>query len=494
MKTHLDIPYVANATDMQKLDVYLPGKENFDTLIWFHGGGLENGSRKSNAAYPELVVGQGHAFVSVEYRMYPDAKFPEFLEDAAASVAWVLENIPALGGTGKVFVSGESAGAYITMMLCLDQHYLKDAGVDQNKIAGFISDSAQQCNHFNVMRELGMNPQLERIDNHAPMYFVEEGLKIRPLLLMYYSNDMKCRPEETKLMYASLKKVMPDAWVELAQLPGNHCCQPKAEDGSNMMLNRTFEFMDSVCGRIKKVLAIGNSFSQDATKYLKLIADSGNMKVKVVNLYIGGCSLETHAYNLARNLAYYSYELNSAPAKRMVSIPEALMEEKWDVVTIQQASHFSGKPETYEPYGTQLLDCIQKLAPQAKVYFHMTWAYEHDSTHGAFPDYHCSQAEMINRIQSTVKDFTAAHQLPVIPAGTLIQNLRQTPEFDYLNGGESLCRDGFHMSWTYGRYAVGAAWYEVLFGGNILETTFAPDETEPEKIALIKEQTHALCS
>ena len=124
----------------------------------------------------------------------------------------------------------------------------------------------------------------------------------------------------------------------------------------------------------------------------------------------------------------------------------------------------------------------------------MTWAYEHDSTHGAFPDYHCTQAEMINRIQSTVKDFTAAHQLPVITAGTQIQNLRQTPEFDYLNGGESLCRDGFHMSWTYGRYAVGAAWYEVLFGGNILETDFAPDETEPEKIALIKEQTHALCS
>lgn len=493
MKAYLDIPYINNGTDMQMLDIYLPEQENFDTLIWFHGGGIEHGSRKDRAEYPVRVTDRGHAFISVEYRMYPNARFPDFIEDAAASVAWVLKNIPAMGGTGKVFVSGESAGAYITMMLCMDQHYLKDAGVAQDQIAAFISDSAQQCDHFNVMRELGLDPTLERIDAHAPMYFVQESLKIRPLLLMYYSNDMKCRPEETRLMYASLKKVMPDAWVEIAQLPGAHCSMPLAEDGSHMMLNRIFEFMDSINGKIKKVLAIGNSFSQDATRYLKEIADSGNVNLKVVNLYIGGCSLETHAYNADKNLAYYSYELNGAPAKRMVSIPEALMEEKWDLVTIQQASHFSGMPDSYEPFGTQLLDCIKALAPQAKVYFHMTWAYEHDSTHSAFPNYNCSQAEMYNRIQSTVKEFTTVHQLPVIPAGTLIQELRQAPAFDYLNGGESLCRDGFHMSWSYGRYAVAAVWYETLLGGNILETTFAPPETEPGKINLIKDQIHALC-
>jgi hypothetical protein len=265
---------------------------------------------------------------------------------------------------------------------------------------------------------------------------------------------------------------MPHAWVEIAQLPGNHCCQPKAPDGSNMMLNRTFEFMDSVSGRIKKVLAIGNSFSQDATKYLKDIADSGNMKVKVVNLFIGGCSLETHAYNLANNLAYYSYELNSAPAKRMVSIPEALMEEKWDVVTIQQASHFSGKPETYEPYGSQLLDCIKTLAPQAKVYFHMTWAYEHDSTHGAFPNYDCSQSKMYQCICDTVDAFSATHQIPVIPAGKLIQNLRQTPEFDYANGGLSLCRDGAHLSLNYGRFALAALWLRKLAGITVKAEAF----------------------
>ena len=494
MIQHCDIPYVENGSDMQKLDIYLPERDTFDTLIWFHGGGLEGGSRKGIPVYPELVTRQGYAFVSVEYRMYPQAHFPDFIEDAAAAVAYTLKHIPALGGTGKVFVSGESAGAYLTMMLCMDPHYLADVGVSQEQIAGFISDSAQQCCHFNVLRELGMDGRLERIDRQAPMYFVREGMKLRPLLLMYYSNDMKCRPEETRLMFASLKKLAPEAMVEIAELPGPHCGQPLAEDGSHLMLNRIFEFMETVKGNVKKILAIGNSFSQDATRYLKEIADSGNIPMKVVNLYIGGCSLETHAYNAHQNLAYYAYELNGFPTKRMISIPEALMEEHWDLVTVQQASHFSAMPESYEPYGTSLLDCIKTYAPQAKVYFHMTWAYEHDSTHSAFPNYGCSQEQMYRRIQSAVAQFTEAHQLPVIPAGMLIQDLRQTTVFDYRNGGISLCRDGFHMSWTYGRYAVAAAWYEILLGGNILNTAFAPEDTDPDVIALIREHAHALCS
>ncbi len=66
MKTVFDIPYVENASPMQLLDVYLPEGEGFDTLIWFHGGGLEAGSRKSNTAYPKTVTDRGHAFVSVE--------------------------------------------------------------------------------------------------------------------------------------------------------------------------------------------------------------------------------------------------------------------------------------------------------------------------------------------------------------------------------------------------------------------------------------------
>ena len=245
MKTFFDIPYLNNASDMQLLDIYLPDGDNFDTIIWFHGGGIEAGSRKDDA-FARSVTQKGYAFVSAEYRLYPDARFPEFIQDAAAAVAWTIGNIANYGGSGKVYVSGESAGAYLTMMLCMDQHYLSDVGISQEQISGYISDSAQQFNHYNVLRELGIDSRLERMDAHAPIFFIHQDLKIQPLLLLYYENDIKCRPEETRLMYASLQKVMPDAIVHISELPGSHCCKGKNENGEYHFLTRMFTFIESL--------------------------------------------------------------------------------------------------------------------------------------------------------------------------------------------------------------------------------------------------------
>ena len=245
MRNYTDIPYLTNASHMQLLDLYLPDEDSFDTILWFHGGGIEGGSRK-DAIFAESVVKRGCAFISAEYRMYPDAHFPDFIEDAAAAVAWTLRNIKHYGGNGNLYISGESAGAYLTMMLCMDQHYLADVGVKQEQIAGYISDSAQQCNHFNVLRELGIDSRLERIDEHAPMYFVQEGLQIRPLLLLYYKDDIKCRPEETCLMYASLQKLMPDVQVFITELPGGHCCKCCDETGEYRFVTEMFAFICSL--------------------------------------------------------------------------------------------------------------------------------------------------------------------------------------------------------------------------------------------------------
>ncbi|MBQ1207561.1 MAG: alpha/beta hydrolase [Lachnospiraceae bacterium] len=153
MRTYMDIPYVENATEMQLLDMYLPDGDDFATVIWFHGGGFEKGSRKRDY-FAAPAVERGYGFVSVEYRMYPDAKYPDFIEDAAASVAYVIKHIGEYGGNGKIYVSGASAGAYLTMMLCMDHRFLEAVGVKQEQIGGYISDSAQQFNHFNVMRNL----------------------------------------------------------------------------------------------------------------------------------------------------------------------------------------------------------------------------------------------------------------------------------------------------------------------------------------------------
>jgi len=104
-----------------------------------------------------------------------------------------------------------------------------------------------------------------------------------------------------------------------------------------------------------KILSIGNSFSTDATTYLHELALSTDLDLQVVNLYIGGCSLQTHWFNAESNTPAYSYELNGNSTGRMTSIKSALTECNWDVVTLHQASLFSGVEESYYPYFENML-------------------------------------------------------------------------------------------------------------------------------------------
>ncbi len=117
-----------------------------------------------------------------------------------------------------------------------------------------------------------------------------------------------------------------------------------------------------------KILFIGNSFSQDATKYIQKISDD---ELFVRNLYIGGCSLEMHAENVEGDVAAYNYETDAA-GEEMISIRSALLREEWDVVSVQQVSGFSGMIDTYEPYIGQLIYCIKENRPEAKIVFHRT--------------------------------------------------------------------------------------------------------------------------
>ena len=143
-----------------------------------------------------------------------------------------------------------------------------------------------------------------------------------------------------------------------------------------------------------RTLSIGNSFSQDACGYLHQIAASLNIEWECVNLYIGGCSLATHAANLASGAEAYSLEINGAATGKTVSVNDALKDGAYDIVTLQQASHYSGKLQTYFPYIDTLAEAVRAAQPEAKLMIHETWAYETDSTHGAFPNYGCSQRRM----------------------------------------------------------------------------------------------------
>ena len=229
---------------------------------------------------------------------------------------------------------------------------------------------------------------------------------------------------------------------------------------------------------VMKVLSIGNSFSQDAHKWLHKLAENNGVDLETVNLYIGGCSLETHWKNAKENNAYYKFELNGNGTGRNISIHEALQLEKWDVITVQQVSGLSGLYETYEPYLSSLLSVIKAAQSDAKIFFHQTWAYERDASHADFVRYDNNQATMFDCIKKASEKAAKSIGAELIPTGTVIQILRETvPEFDYANGVISLCRDGFHLSLDYGIFAAAAVWLYVLSGKKIKTIEFENFDT-----------------
>lgn len=233
-----------------------------------------------------------------------------------------------------------------------------------------------------------------------------------------------------------------------------------------------------------KILSIGNSFSQDAHKWLHKLAKVNGVEFETANLFIGGCSLDTHWKNIKENNAHYDLEFNGDGSERKISIAEALELEKWDIITVQQVSSLSGMYETYEPYLSSLVSVVREAQPDAKLYFHQTWAYEIDANHGGFANYNNNQTEMYHRIKDTSEKAAKSICAELIPTGTVIQALRETvPEFDYKNGGLSLCRDGFHLSWDYGRFAAAATWLHTITGKKINASYF--EDFNPELLKKI---------
>ena len=246
MRTIMDERYASKPC--QLLDWYLPDEDGFDTIIWFHGGGMEAGDRKGGTALAEHAVKAGYAFVSVEYSMYPEARYPEFINDAAQSVRHVQKRLADVGGSGRFVITGQSAGAYLTMMLCMNPAYLRNFGVDMDGVIAFVSDSAQMTTHFNVLRERGMDSRLERVDEAAPLYYAGKTEMTKPLQIIYYQDDMPCRPEQNILMYKSLLRFAPKAAIDLVMLPGGHCA------GSGQLdENGEFPYMREMLRFIRKL-------------------------------------------------------------------------------------------------------------------------------------------------------------------------------------------------------------------------------------------------
>ena len=237
------------------------------------------------------------------------------------------------------------------------------------------------------------------------------------------------------------------------------------------------------------ILSIGNSFSNDAQRYIHGIAKADGVKLNVFNLYIGGCSLARHYRNMLSEDRAYMLEMNGESTGFSVSMKEALLTREWDVITLQQASHDSVRYDSYQPYLNELAAYVRKCAPKAKIVIHQTWAYEEGSQRLCEKMGYSRRSEMY-------EDLNAAYSLAakeidadlLIPSGELFERLISC-------GINDIHRDTFHASYGIGRYALGLLWYAILTGRNVSKNEFCDfdEEIYREDVELIKECVAECC-
>ncbi|RYJ42877.1 alpha/beta hydrolase [Flavobacterium beibuense] len=209
--TQTNIQYYDQATNKSDsyinercvLDIYYPkNTKNFATIVWFHGGGITQGSKE----IPEYLKNKGFCVVGVNYRLSPNVKAPAYIEDSAAAVAWVFNNISKYGGdTSSIFLSGHSAGGYLISMVGLDKKYLAKHNIDANNIAGLIPFSGQCITHFTIRQEKGIKDTQPIVDEYAPLFHVRADAP--PLLLITGDREMEMlgRYEENAYLERMMK-------------------------------------------------------------------------------------------------------------------------------------------------------------------------------------------------------------------------------------------------------------------------------------------------
>ena len=256
-----------------------------------------------------------------------------------------------------------------------------------------------------------------------------------------------------------------------------------------------------------KVLMIGNSYSICVLKEMpKICADLG-IELDLCSLYIGGCSLARHSANLVSNATPYLVTWNycgktgrdavpfgkvidDAKSDKVNLLRGMIAADKWDIVTIQQASPESWKPSNYEPYGSNLIAAIRELAPQAKIYVQQTWSYTPLSAR--LTSWRLDENSMYDKLSAAYAAFAARHGLTTIRTGEAVQRFRRelpvvfephVPSKDDIVGKNvSVKRDGndwvvsgdcIHLN-ERGEFLQGLVWTAKIFNADVEKSTYTP--------------------
>lgn len=245
-----------------------------------------------------------------------------------------------------------------------------------------------------------------------------------------------------------------------------------------------------------RVLAIGNSFSQDAVEqYLYELGHEVGVEMIIGNGYRGGQGFASHWKDVTEENNTFEYRKivgGVRTNKPHSALKSLIQDEPWDYITVQQASPESGLYDTYEPCMSELLQYAATLCsnPDVQLGFHMTWAYAHDSTHGGFANYGSNQEAMYDSINAAVQRAMAMHpELTfLVPSGTAIQNARASWIGDNLN------RDGYHLDLKFGRYTAACTWLERLTGRSSVGLKYRPEGVDETTALTCQMAAHKACA
>lgn len=243
---------------------------------------------------------------------------------------------------------------------------------------------------------------------------------------------------------------------------------------------------------VVKILAIGNSFSQDALEhYLHGLAKAGGHKIVIGNLYIGGAELALHWTNADENKESYSYRKIGLSGEKVTrpktAISFALADEDWDYISFQQASPQSGLYQTYVAPLPALINYVKANVknPDTKYVLHQTWAYAQTTKHKGFVNYKSSQQKMYKAIAKTTRKASKKNKMDLlVPSGTAVQNARTSFIGDSLN-----VADGYHLA-IMGRYAASCTWYEKLFNQSVIGNTYYPTKITQTQALVLQNAAH----
>lgn len=229
-------------SDKFKLDYYAAEEcESKPLFVFFHGGGLEGGDKgDGNSDVFKYLSDNGISTATADYRMYPDARFPDFINDAAQCTAWCRDNLKF----SELYIGGQSAGGYLTMMLAFDKRYLAKYGIradDRDDVAGYYCDAGQPTVHYNILRERGLDTRLIRVDEAAPVYFIDQVVdpeKLPRYEITVSDNDMVCRLEQNMMLRRTMLHFgYPEDKVKFTLMKGyTHCGYGSVMDSDGLPL------------------------------------------------------------------------------------------------------------------------------------------------------------------------------------------------------------------------------------------------------------------